>query len=127
VRREVHAAARDWKIPSLRWRIFECSGTPAGQELAYSLLAQAATLLVVGYTREMVNLRLSNLMAFDATAAGSWGCPVEVYPEVISLITQGKVAIEPFIERAPMSRIDHWLSELAAHRLPRRLVLDPRA
>lgn len=125
LKKELHAIARDWRVPSLRWRIFECSGTAPGQALAYSLLAQAATLALVGYTREPSSLRLSNLMAFDATAFGSWGCPPEAYPEVLALIYAGKVAIEPFIERAPMSRLDHWLAELGAHRLSRRLVLDP--
>ncbi len=127
VRKEIHAWAREWAAPSLAWRVFECSGTAAGQGLAYALLAQAATLVVVGFTREAVSLRLSNLMAFDATVHGSWGCPVEAYPEVLGLIYGGEVAIEPFIERAPMSRLDELLGALARHELSRRMVLDPRA
>lgn len=127
VRKELHGIAREWKVPSIGWRIFECSGTAAGQLLAYTLLGQAATLAFVGFTREAVSVRLSNLMAFDATAFGTWGCPVEAYPEVLALIYAGKVAIEPFIERGPMSRIDEWLRALAEHRLPRRMVLDPRS
>ena len=127
VKRELQGLAREWRVPSLGWRVFECSGTPAGQELAYALLGQAATLAVVGYTREPVKLRLSNLMAFDATAFGSWGCPVEAYADVLALIYAGKVAIEPFIERGPMSRLNEWLSALSEHRLPKRMVLDPRA
>jgi 6-hydroxycyclohex-1-ene-1-carbonyl-CoA dehydrogenase len=126
VKKELHALARDWRVPSLGWRIFECSGTASGQLLAYALLGQAATLAIVGYTREPVSLRLSSLMAFDATAFGSWGCPPEAYGEVLALIYDGKVAIEPFIERGPMSRLDDWLQALAEHRLPRRMVLDPR-
>lgn len=127
VKKELHGLAREWRVPSLGWRIFECSGTPRGQMLAFGLLAQAATLAFVGYTREAVSVRLSNLMAFDATVFGTWGCPPEAYREVLALIYAGKVAIEPFIERGPMSRIDVWLRELAEHRLPRRMVLDPRA
>jgi 6-hydroxycyclohex-1-ene-1-carbonyl-CoA dehydrogenase len=127
VRKELHGAAREWKVPSLGWRIFECSGTTPGQELAYTLLGQAATVGFVGFTRSPLSVRLSNLMAFDASAFGTWGCPVEAYPEVLSLIYAGKVAIEPFIERAPMSRINEHLTALREHRLPKRLVLDPKS
>jgi len=127
VRKELHGLAQDRGVASLGWRVFECSGTAAGQSLAYGLLAQAATMVVVGFTREAVNVRLSNLMAFDATVHGSWGCPVEEYPAVLERIYLGEVVIEPFIERAPMSRIDELLGALARHELTRRMVLDPRA
>lgn len=125
VRRDLHARAKKLGAPSLAWRIFECSGTTSGQLLAYALLAQASTLVVVGYTREMINIRLSNVMAFDATVLGSWGCPRERYADVLDLVFQGSIALEPFIERAPMSSINAHLRALAEHRLERRLVLDP--
>ena len=127
VRKELHGLARGRGAPSLRWRIFECSGTPAGQTLAFGLLARGATLLQVGYTPKPVELRLSNLMAFDATVHGTWGCPPEAYAAVLRLIAEGKVTLKPFIEYAPMSRINDLLGALAEHRLERRMVLDPRA
>jgi 6-hydroxycyclohex-1-ene-1-carbonyl-CoA dehydrogenase len=126
IRKELHALARSWGVPSLRWRIFECSGTPAGQQLAFGLLARAATMLQVGYTPKPVELRLSNLMAFDATVHGSWGCPPEAYPAVLELIAERRVILGPFIDHAPMSRINQLLDDLAHHRLERRMVLDPR-
>jgi 6-hydroxycyclohex-1-ene-1-carbonyl-CoA dehydrogenase len=112
-------------VPSLRWRVFECSGTPAGQQLAFGLLARAATLLQVGFTPRPVELRFSNLMAFDATVHGTWGCPPEAYPEVLRLIAQGRVVLDPFVEHAPMSRLPELLDALAHHRLERRMILDP--
>jgi len=124
-RTQAQAAAREWGVPSLAWRIFECSGTPEGQSLAFTLLAPAATLVVVGFTPERVRVRLSNLMAHDATLVGTWGCPPEAYPEVLRLVYQGKVAIAPFVARAPMSDLNHLLDEMAAHRLERRMVLLP--
>jgi 6-hydroxycyclohex-1-ene-1-carbonyl-CoA dehydrogenase len=127
VRKEVHGAAKEWQPASLGWRIFECSGTGAGQTLAYGLLAQACTLMIVGFTREMTTFRLSNLMAFDATVHGTWGCPLDAYPAVLSLIYEGKVEIEPFIERAPMSRINELFAALGRHELSKRMVLNPRA
>ena len=126
VRKELHGKAKEWAIPSLGYKIFECSGTAPGQTLAYTLLSNGATLLVVGFTRDTVNVRLSNLMAFDATVHGSWGCPVEAYPAVLKLIYDGKVLLEPFIERAPMSKINQHMQALAEHKLAKRLVMDPR-
>lgn len=126
VRKELWGYAKEWGVPSIGYRIFECSGTAGGQTLAYTLLSHAATLMIVGFTREQVKVRLSNLMAFDATVHGTWGCPVEAYPDVLKLIYDGAVEIEPYVERAPMSRLNDLLSDLAAHRLARRMVLDPR-
>ena len=53
---------------------------PPGQLTAYGLLVHGATLSVVGFTMDKVEVRLSNLMAFDARAIGNWGCPPELYP-----------------------------------------------
>jgi 6-hydroxycyclohex-1-ene-1-carbonyl-CoA dehydrogenase len=122
-RQAVLAAMRGTGVPSLRWRLFECSGTPAGQALAFSLLAPAATLVLVGFTPEKVAVRLSNLMAHDATVHGTWGCPPEAYPEVLRLVYAGRVTLAPFVERAPMSELGRLLVEMAAHRLTRRMVL----
>ena len=125
VRADAHAAARDWGVPSLCWRVFECSGTAAGQALAFTLLAPAATLMVVGFAAEKVTVRLSNLMAHDATVHGTWGAPPDAYPPVLRLVSEGKVVIAPFVERAPMSDLNRLLDEMAGHRLDRRMVLQP--
>jgi 6-hydroxycyclohex-1-ene-1-carbonyl-CoA dehydrogenase len=125
VKSEVRALLKKHGVPSFRLRIFECTGTRAGQTLAFGLIDRGATLVQVGYTPDTVELRLSNLMAFDATVHGTWGCPVEAYPAVIDLIATGAVALDPFVERAPMSRLNDHLEAMAAHRLERRLVLDP--
>lgn len=127
VRKELQGAAARWGVPTLAQRIFECSGTPDGQLLAFGLLDRAATLVQVGYTPQKVSVRLSNLMAFDATVYGTWGCPPEAYPEVLGLIYAGQVVLEPLVEGAPMSDLNRLLEEMAAHRLVRRMVLDPAA
>ncbi len=126
VRKQAHAFAKEWGVPSIGYRIFECSGTAPGQLQAYALLANAATMMIVGFTRDLVSVRLSNLMAFDATLHGSWGCPVGAYPAVLDLIYRGEVQVEPMVERAPMSQLNETLTALAEHRLARRMVLDPR-
>ncbi|MGZ6144302.1 MAG: zinc-binding dehydrogenase, partial [Myxococcales bacterium] len=127
VKAEVRVLLKKHAVPSLRLRIFECTGTRAGQTLAFGLIDRGATMVQVGYTPEAVEVRLSNLMAFDATVHGTWGCPVEAYPAVIDLIARGAVKLDPFVERAPMSRVNEYLEAMHAHRLERRMVLDPRS
>lgn len=127
VRKEVHEIARGWGIPSVAWRIFECSGTTDGQALAFALLGHAAQMVVVGFTPKSLELRLSNVMAFDATIHGSWGCPPDAYPGVLRMVYDGSVKLTPFVEHAPMSRINELLTALSEHRLEKRVVLDPRA
>ncbi len=127
VRGELRNVAGGWGIPSFRQRIFECSGTAPGQTLAYALLGPAATLMVIGYTPEKLSLRLSNLMAFDASVHGTWGCPPEVYPQILKLIYDGSVVLSPFVDHAPMSDLDRLLDDMAHHRLTRRMILHPEA
>ncbi len=127
IRKEISGLTRGWNVPSLRMRIFECSGTKPGQVLAFGLLARGATLVQVGYTPESVEVRLSNLMAFDATVHGTWGCPPEAYPEVLSLISDGRLSLAPFVDYAPMSALNQLLDDMAHHRLGARMVLDPLA
>ncbi|MFQ5746907.1 MAG: 6-hydroxycyclohex-1-ene-1-carbonyl-CoA dehydrogenase [Gemmatimonadota bacterium] len=127
VRRELREVAREADIPSFRLRIFECSGTPGGQQLAFGLLDRGSTLVQVGFTPAKGSFRLSNLMAFDATVHGTWGCPPDAYPAVLDLIFRGRIDLDPFIEEAPMSELNALLGAMAAHRLTRRMVLLPEA
>ncbi len=127
LRKWLRAKARELGVPSLRWRLFEASGHPAGQRLFWTLLDRSATGVVVGYSPRRIEVRLANLMAFDATVHGSWGCPPAAYPEVLRLIEEGKVALEPFVRRAPMSRLNEWMDAMGRGELTHRLVLDPQA
>ncbi|MCK6547599.1 6-hydroxycyclohex-1-ene-1-carbonyl-CoA dehydrogenase [Myxococcota bacterium] len=106
-------------------KIFETSGHPAGQELAFSLLGFGAYLGVVGFTLEKTNVRMSNLMAFDATAQGNWGCLPELYPPALDLVLSGAVKLGAFVERTPMSGINDLLHRLEGHGAERRPVLVP--
>ncbi len=72
-------------------KIFEMSGTPVGQATAFGLLDHGAYLAVVGFTPKTVELRLSNLMAFDATARGNWGCPPDQYPGALQMVLEGRL------------------------------------
>lgn len=125
LRKQIGAAAREWGAPSHSWKIFECSGHPGGQTTAYGLLTFASTLMVVGFTMAKVEVRLSNLMAFDASAHGTWGCLPELYPEALALVTSGRVALEPFVERHPLAEGPEVLEAVANHEIRKRAVLVP--
>jgi 6-hydroxycyclohex-1-ene-1-carbonyl-CoA dehydrogenase len=126
IRKQVSAAASEWGVPAHSWKIYECSGHPAGQETAFTLLTYAATLMVIGFTLARIELRLSNLMALDATVHGTWGCKPELYPEALRLVTTGAVAIKPFIECHPLSTAPALLERVANHQINRRAILLPQ-
>jgi 6-hydroxycyclohex-1-ene-1-carbonyl-CoA dehydrogenase len=125
LRKSVRAFAAEQGIPTWRRRIFENSGTAAGQETAFGLLEPGGYLSVVGFTKAKVSVRLSNLMAFDATVQGNWGCLPEFYPEVLGLALSGQLALTPFVEQRPLSSINKTFAELIAHRISKRVVLIP--
>jgi 6-hydroxycyclohex-1-ene-1-carbonyl-CoA dehydrogenase len=109
------------------WKIFEMSGTLPGQELAWSLLVPAATLGVIGFTMDKPQVRLSNLMALDATAFGSWGCSPSLYPAALALVCSGQVTLRPFIERHALAEGPALFAQLAggSHASGRRAILIP--
>ena len=106
-------------------KIFEMSGTRAGQETAFALLDFGAYLGVVGYTTEKVELRLSNLMAFDATARGNWGCAPANYPKALALVLERKIVLEPYIERHRLDALPDLLRAAHRHELQRRVIVTP--
>jgi 6-hydroxycyclohex-1-ene-1-carbonyl-CoA dehydrogenase len=112
-------------LRTTEWFIFECSGSAAGQLTAYGLLVHGATLSVVGFTMDKIELRLSNLMAFDARAIGNWGCPPESYPAALDLVLEGKVQITPFVEAHPLDDINHVLAAVHSQEIKKRAVMVP--
>lgn len=114
-------------LPVSEWTIFECSGTAAGQSTAFGLLTFGATLCVVGFTMDRVELRLSNLMAFDARALGNWGCPPELYPAALDLVLDGRIDLAAFVEQHPLDAINEIFEQAHAHKLARRAVLVPQS
>jgi 6-hydroxycyclohex-1-ene-1-carbonyl-CoA dehydrogenase len=117
--------AKQNNVPSFRHRIFETSGTVPGQAIAFSLLGPGGYLSIVGFTPKPVEVRLSNLMAFDAVAQGNWGCLPEHYPRIVDLVLAGKVAIAPFVERRPMASINQTFADIHDHKVSGRIVLIP--
>ena len=125
LRKAIHGVANELGCPDHSWKIFECSGTAAGQQTAYGLLTHGSVLMVVGFTLDKLELRLSNLMAFDATAKGTWGCKTELYPEALRLVTEGKITLKPFVKTFPMSQGAEVARCVAEHEITQRAVLVP--
>ena len=125
IKSAVSAFAKANGLPATEWRIFECSGTGAGQLTAYGLLVHGATLSVVGFTMDKVEIRLSNLMAYDARAIGNWGCPPEHYPAALELVLDGRVHIKPFVEAHQLDDINHVFAAVHHREIKKRAVMVP--
>lgn len=126
IKSAVRAFAKQAGRRGIGLKIFETSGTVAGQQTAFSLLDPGAYLAVVGYTPDKVELRLSTLMAFDATARGNWGCPPEQYPNALAMVLDGRVQIAPYVELYPLDDASAVLDAVHRRELRRRPVLVPR-
>jgi 6-hydroxycyclohex-1-ene-1-carbonyl-CoA dehydrogenase len=122
---QVKEAAKSLGAPRFGWKIFETSGTKPGQETAFSLLGFGSTLGVVGFTMDKIEVRLSNLMAFDARLFGNWGCDPLLYPEVLEWIAAGRIALKPFVEQHPLADINQIFDAAHHGKLHKRAVLVP--
>ncbi len=126
LKKAIGAFAAESGLAATEWFIFECSGTTAGQETAYGLLVHGATLSVVGFTMDKVEIRLSNLMAFHARALGNWGCTPDLYPAALDLVLDGKVQVRPFVEHHPLDDINKVFAAVHAQEIQRRVILVPK-
>jgi 6-hydroxycyclohex-1-ene-1-carbonyl-CoA dehydrogenase len=125
IKGRVKEEAKRIGAPKYLWKIFETSGTRTGQETATALLGFGSYLAVVGFTLDKLEMRPSNLMAFDATMAGNWGCDPTLYPEVLQWIAEGRIQVKPFVEKHPLAEINSVLEAAHAGKLLKRAVLVP--
>ena len=125
IKAKVKEIAKELGAPKYGWKIFEFSGTAPGQDLAFNLITYTSTLSIVGFTMNKLEVRLSNLMAFDAKLIGTWGCKPELYPEVVDLIATGKLKIKDFVQTFPMSKINEVFKNTLEHKYDKRSVLVP--
>jgi len=127
LKKEIAGFARASGARETEWIIMECSGTAAGQKTAFGLLNHGATMCVVGFTMDKVEVRLSNLMAFHARLLGNWGCPPELYPGALELVTSGKVKLKPFVKQCPLDDINQVFADVHAGKFLRRAIMVPGA
>jgi 6-hydroxycyclohex-1-ene-1-carbonyl-CoA dehydrogenase len=121
----VKGAAKALGAPKFGWKIMEMSGTKPGQETAFGLLGFGATLGIIGFTLAKPEVRLSNLMAFDADMFGIWGCDPTLYPEVVEWIAAGKIKVGPYAEQHPLAEINDMMTAAHEGKLSRRAVMVP--
>jgi 6-hydroxycyclohex-1-ene-1-carbonyl-CoA dehydrogenase len=127
LKKEIIAFAKEKGLRTSEWIIMECSGTAAGQLTAFGLLNHGATMCVVGFTMDTLEVRLSNLMAFHARLLGNWGCPPELYPGALDLVLDGKVRLAPFVEQHPLEDINQIFKDVHDGKYVRRVILVPSA
>ena len=125
IKKQVKGIAKELGVSPYMWKIIEMSGSKPGQELGFALLNFGGTLSIVGFTLDKLEIRLSNLMAFDAKVIGTWGCKPELYPEVVDLIATGKLDISPFVDTFPMSSINEVFANTLKHKYMKRSVMVP--
>ncbi|MBC8486724.1 MAG: 6-hydroxycyclohex-1-ene-1-carbonyl-CoA dehydrogenase [Bacteroidetes bacterium] len=125
IKGKIKEISKELGVSRFFWKIYEMSGTKAGQELGYALVSFTSTLSIVGFTLDKSEVRLSNLMAFDANVIGTWGCKPELYPDVVDLIATDKLKINQFVETFPMSKINEVFKNTLEHKYTKRSVLVP--
>lgn len=125
LKKQIRAFAAERNLRATEWKIFECSGTAAGQATAFSLLVHGAHLAIVGFTMDKLEVRLSNLMAFHARMQGNWGCLPEYYPAALQLVLDRKIQMKPFVKQYPLDRINEIFTAAHAHQLSERAILVP--
>jgi 6-hydroxycyclohex-1-ene-1-carbonyl-CoA dehydrogenase len=126
IRDELRNYCKEKGVPAnYGWKIFEWTGTAAGQSIALELLSFIGKLVICGFGMQKNEYSLSRLMAFDADILGSWGCLPKYYPEVLNMVLAGKIQIEPFVDIRPMSQIKEAYEEAHATSPMKRIVLTP--
>ncbi len=126
IQNEFRETCKANKLPhNWGWKIFEVTGTKAGQDIALTLLSFVGKLVVVGFGMAKNEYSISRLMAFDAEIIGTWGCLPKYYPVVLEMVQKGKIQIEPFLQTRPMSQIKEAFEEAHSGNITRRIVLEP--
>lgn len=123
IRENIRQVVKEKKWSSYAWKVFEMSGTAAGQQTAFSLLSFAGTIGIIGFTMDKLSLRLSNVMAYDATIFGNWGCRPQYYQNVVEDILFGKIKILNHIEEHSIDDINSIFNQALEHKLTKRAVL----
>ncbi|NIO68425.1 MAG: 6-hydroxycyclohex-1-ene-1-carbonyl-CoA dehydrogenase [Anaerolineae bacterium] len=126
IRNEFRALCKENGLPhNYGWKIFEVTGSKAGQEIALALLSFVGKLVWVGFSTNVNEYSLSRLMAFDAEIIGTWGCLPKYYPKALEMVLNKTIEIEPFVETRPMSAIQETFEEAHGGKLMKRIVLTP--
>ncbi len=97
-------------LPTSGWKIFEATGTSSGRETAVALVGKGERLILVASDTAAVEYAMSPFPVLDAEIIGIDGCPPDDYPQVLDMVTAGKIVLGPFVQTRPMS----WIREAFA-------------
>ncbi len=125
VKQAVRKLVKENNLKKFGWKVFEMSGTSPGQMVAFSLLSFAGTLGVIGFTMDKANIRLSNVMAFDADIFGNWGCSPKYYSDVVADVLSGKINVLDNIEEHSLDQINEIIPMALEHKLEKRVIFIP--
>lgn len=125
IRAEFKSYCKSKNLPNYGWKFFECTGVKVGQEICLELLGFVGKMVVVGFGTQKTEFMFSRLMAFDAEIIGTWGCLPKYYPDVLQLVLDNKIKIEPFVEFRPMSEIEQTFQDAHSGKLKKRIILIP--
>ncbi len=92
---------------------FEAIGQPRTIEMAFSLLRKGGRLCVIGFSHEPATIPVGKLMFFELEMVGSLGCGGGDYPEIVELVRQGKLQLDPVVSGAiPLEEIEGGFDRL---------------
>lgn len=92
---------------------FEAIGTPGTITAAYGLLRRGGRLCVIGYSHEPATISTARLMYHELEVLGSLGCGGGEYPEIIRLVQDGKVLLDPVVSGClPLEHINEGFDRL---------------
>jgi 6-hydroxycyclohex-1-ene-1-carbonyl-CoA dehydrogenase len=92
---------------------FEAIGQPKTIEMAFSLLRKGGRLCVIGFSHEPATIPVGKLMFFELELVGSLGCGGGDYPEIVELVRQGKLQLDPVVSGAiPLEEIEEGFDRL---------------
>jgi Zn-dependent alcohol dehydrogenase len=92
---------------------FEAIGQPKTIEMAFSLLRKGGRLCVIGFSHEPATIPVGKLMFFELEMVGSLGCGGGDYPEIVELVRQGKLQLDPVVSGTiPLEEIEEGFDRL---------------
>jgi Zn-dependent alcohol dehydrogenase len=86
---------------------FEAIGTPDTIRLGFDLLRRGGRLCVIGFSPDDVPLSAAKIMFYELEVVGSLGCGGSLYPEIIDLVREGRLNLDPIVSGTlPLSEIN---------------------
>lgn len=92
---------------------FEAIGTPDTIRLGFDLLRRGGRLCVIGFSHQDVPLSAAKIMFYELDVVGSLGCGGGLYPEIIDLVCEGRLNLDPIMSGTlPLSDINEGFDRM---------------